>query len=80
MVRENTNIVESCSVIVNKKFSENAQEQVTLTVSQEEEVADPTRENVFVCSTEDIAGDSLVYQWDFIDVTKGSKVILNDML
>jgi len=48
-------------------------------VAQEEEVADPTRENVFVCSADEIASDKLVFQWDFTDVTKGSKVILNDM-
>lgn len=46
-----------------------------------EEVVDPTRENTFVCAPQDkdIADDSLVYQWEFIDVTKGSKVILNKM-
>lgn len=34
MVRDNTNVVESCSVIVQKKFDESAQNQVTLSVTQ----------------------------------------------
>lgn len=81
MVRKDTNIVESCSVQVQKKFNESAQEQVTLKVSQEGEVVDPTRENTFICAPQDahVDAEQLVYQWDFTDVSKGSKVFLNSM-
>lgn len=54
MVKPNSNIAESCSVFVQKQFSETSQEQVTLVVSQEEEVTDPTRENTFVCAAETV--------------------------
>ena len=52
MVRQNTNIIQKCSVFVQKKFKETAQEPKTFIVSQEEEVADPTRKNTMVCALE----------------------------
>jgi len=52
---------------------------MTFTVSQEEEVADPTRKNTMICSPETPVDEKLVYQWEVIDVFKGSKVILQDL-
>lgn len=79
MMKQNSNIEESCSVFVQKQFSETSQDQVTLVVTQEEEVADPTRENTFVCGSETNKNEQLVYQWDVIDVFKGSKIMLTEV-
>lgn len=48
-------------------------------MSQEEEITDPTRKNIFVCTPESAIDDMLVYKWEVIDVFKGSQVIFSDI-
>ena len=81
MVKENSNVVESCSVQVQKKFSESTQSIATFSVKQSEEVADPTRVNTFECESSETQtnSDPLVYTWEVIDVFKGSKIFLSDL-
>ena len=48
-------------------------------MTQEEEVTDPSRKNVFVCAPETPIDDMLVYKWEVMDVFKGSQVIFSDI-
>ena len=80
MLRENSNIVEKCSVLVQKKYNESAQNEVQLKLKQEASVSDPTRPNTFECELPDATDDgSITYTWSIIDVFKGSQMLLQDI-
>lgn len=81
MLRDNSNIVEKCSVFVQKKFNENAQKDVIFAMKGLQEVVDPTRENIFTCAPEsaDLKTDGMAFTWTVIDVFKGSQMMLKDM-
>lgn len=79
MVRQNTNIGESCSVFVQKKFTETAQEEMLFTVEQDAQVIDPTRANSFICEPQSPVDELFVYTWEVVDAFKGSKVMLADL-
>lgn len=49
-------------------------------MTQEEQVTDPTRDNTFVCTPQEELTEDMVYQWEIIDILKGSKVLLGNLI